>query len=70
MLKDTDSVFLGLTKTGNMPKKWEDDLKSTFEALFYNIVQDGKLEAFKREAKNWFVLDQSVESKRKPGPFK
>lgn len=67
---DTDSVFLGLTKTGNVPEDPSKNYKGLCDAAFDAIVKPEKKHEFARQRSNWFVLDQSVESKRRPGLLK
>ena len=67
LLSDTDSIFLGLTKTGTMPENFESDFHGTWSAAFENIVKPEKRASWTEESKKFFVLDQKRESKRKPG---
>ena len=64
---DTDSVFLGLTKTHNMPENFENDYFGTWRAAFSRIVKNNMKLSWEQNSKKWFVLDQTVQSKRKPG---
>ena len=63
-------MFLGLTKTSEMPEDFESDFKGTWSAAFSNIVKPEKQDSWNKESAKYFVLDQSVESKRKPGLLK
>jgi len=64
---DTDSVFLGLTKSQNVPAEPLKHFKQLCSSLFDPIIKPSKREKFEREKSKWFVLDQTNESKRKPG---
>ena len=64
---DTDSVFLGLTRTSEFPEDFEKDFHGTWKAAFNAIVKPDMLESWYAKSLNWFVLDQKKESKRKPG---
>ena len=58
---------MGLTKSGEMPADFEADFRETWKAAFSNIIKPEKKQSWENESPKWFVLDQSVESKRKPG---
>ena len=64
---DTDSIFLGLTKTAVFPEDFESDFHGTWRAAFENIVKSDKMSSWQANSPDWFVLDQRVEMKRKPG---
>ena len=66
---DTDSIFLALTKTLDMPENFEGNYFGTWRAAFSRIVKNNMKLSWEENSKKWFVLDQTVESKRKPGIF-
>ena len=50
-----------------MPSDYEKDYMGTVRACFKNIIKPEMLERFQDEGPNFFVLDQSVDSMRRPG---
>ena len=58
-----------LSRTQKFPADWEKNYKGTVEAAFSNIVKPEKRESWNAKISQWFVLDQTAESKRKPGNF-
>ena len=56
---DTDSIFLGLTKTAVFPEDFESDFHATWRAAFENIVKSEKMSSWQANSPDWFVLDQT-----------
>ena len=50
-----------------MPEDFEKDYKQTWLSAFKNIVKPDKWESWEKLSPSWFVLDQSSETKRRPG---
>ena len=67
LILDTDSIFLALTDAQPMPKDFEKDFHQTWLSAFQNIVKPEKMKSWINLSPNWFVLDQSPETKRRPG---
>ena len=65
---DTDSMAFGLTKTIKLDKT--DTLRQKLEKMFFPIVKTDKMDYFQAEWGNFFVLDDSIEQKRKTGLLK
>ena len=65
---DTDSMAFGLTKTIRLVKS--DTLRQKLEKMFFPIVKPEKMVYFQSEWGNYFVLDDYIEQKRKPGLLK
>lgn len=40
------------------------------ESIFFPIVQEGKLDEFKRLWVNWFVLSNKIQDEKRPGLLK
>ena len=64
MYCDTDSMAFALTKTLKLEKT--DTLRQKLEKLFFPIVKSDKMTYFQSEWGNYFVLDDSIEQKKKP----
>ena len=58
-----------MSKTEEMPVDFEANYGKTWEAAFRNIVKPDMEESWNTGSLKWFVLDQTDESKRKPGNF-
>ena len=58
---------MALTNTMEMPVDYEKDYMGTVRACFKNIIKPEMYERFLLEGPEFFVLDQSSESMRKPG---
>ena len=50
-----------------MPVNFEEDFIGTWRAAFSGIVKPEMRVSWENRSKEFFVLDQSVTSKRKPG---
>ena len=50
-----------------MPTNPDNDYQGVMTACFRNIVKPDQMTRFEQESPEWFVLDQSTRSKRKPG---
>ena len=58
---------MATTKSVDIPKDWENDFNGFVSGTFDAIVKPEKRESWHAKKKNFFVLDQSIESMRKPG---
>ena len=58
-----------MTNTLEMPANYENDYMGTVRACFKNIIKPEMYERFLVEGPEYFVLDQTVKSMRKPGKF-
>ena len=67
MISDTDSIGLGLTKSEKFDPN---SRKEMMEALFYPIVQKGKLDEFKSKLGKYLVLSNEIEDEKVPGKLK
>ena len=65
---DTDSLALALTRTPHLDGK--DLLRSKMEKIFLPLIKPEELDYFKSEWGNFFVLEDTIEQKRKPGLLK
>ena len=55
------------TKTEDVPEDFSKDYAGIVRSCFLNIVKPEMLDRFHAECSEYFVMDQSVQSMRKPG---
>lgn len=70
---DTDSLCLGLTRTGPISLNEQGIPKSRreqMESVFFPIVKEGMLAEFKKEWVNWLVLSNEIADEKRPGLLK
>ena len=65
---DTDSMCLGLTKTGNIRPGMS--RAEEYKAIFDGIVRPEMRNSWKEKFKTWFVTTNEVEDERYPGKLK
>ena len=65
---DTDSLALGLTRTPLLDGN--ESLRQKMEKIFLPIVKSDEVEYFKSQWGKYFVLENTIEQKRKPGLLK
>ena len=65
---DTDSLALALTRTPFIDGS--ETIRNKMEKIFFPIIKPDEFDYFKSEWGNYFVLEDTIEQKRKPGLLK
>ena len=65
---DTDSMCLGLSRTGPIPENATPE--QYYRALFDPLVRPDMKDSWESQWKSWFVTTDAIEDQRKPGKLK